>query len=347
MLNKVFRGLGRALVRDPVLTSLAVALMALVIVALIKRAQASREPYWQIEGRKSEWTDDDHKERVYKRCRDGDNLAILQNDDRLDYLGKYTKELLQGECQRGFAEWQKSRGDKGYESVQCKHGPCTSLSLRASRPCLNQAKVACCDENQKNCRPITDGNTRDRQLEKDKWACKESWATCKTDDKDKCYWNKGKCCTVPWGTGSQCANPTPRAANDPEPAPAVVVSGGKRYGSQPAVLYQHKDKGGQEKTVGMNSNISNIEENTSSVYVPHCTVVDLFQKPNYKGKCIRLWGGNAVYNLSNIPFEDNRPDGECVQINAGQYTTNRCENANNDGCWNDSASSLKVWGTEC
>jgi hypothetical protein len=96
----------------------------------------------------------------------------------------------------------------------------------------------------------------------------------------------------------------------------------------------------------VNSEIANLAENTSSVYVPHCTVVDLYSGTNYTGKCARLWGGNHVYNLSNIAFPDGGTD-DCVQVNPGTDITNQCRGSNNTGCWNDSASSVKVWATQC
>lgn len=126
--------------------------------------------------------------------------------------------------------------------------------------------------------------------------------------------------------------PAPTAAPAPTPAPV-----------RNAILYSDRDGGGDATTMAPGEEKSDLKENTSSVFVPDGTVVELYLKKDFKGKCIKLWGGNHTYNLGAIP--DTQGDG-CAQISPGQYTNTVCRStwgSNNDGCWNDSASSVKVY----
>ncbi len=108
-----------------------------------------------------------------------------------------------------------------------------------------------------------------------------------------------------------------------------------------ATFFADVDGQGDQKQIQPGAQEASLKENTSSVYVPHGTVVDLYLKPDFRGKCVRLFGGNHTYNLSHIP-DDQEDNGQCAHINPGQYSTAVCK-INNDGCWNDSASSAKVY----
>lgn len=107
------------------------------------------------------------------------------------------------------------------------------------------------------------------------------------------------------------------------------------YPPGPPVVVVYKDAqfGGLDKTFGVGeySDLGSWGDAISSVRVPHGLKLTLYQKTNFGGKKLELPGGWFHPHLSLFAFDD-----------AGTYIGRDVCGSRNSGCWNDTASSLKV-----
>lgn len=107
----------------------------------------------------------------------------------------------------------------------------------------------------------------------------------------------------------------------PPPGPPVVV------------VYKDAKFEGMDKFFGVGDypDLGSWSDAISSLRVPKGLKLTLYQKTNFEGKKLEMPGGWNHPHLSLFAFDDN-----------GTYIGRDVCGSNNSGCWNDTASSMKV-----
>lgn len=356
--------------RHPIMSIAVVALAVLVATMLFMGREG-----WTFKGEKTELSEQ-HAVRIKELCATGMNFKQIQADPQFEQFAKYTENAAWKACEKGFKvreEGMKSVVESGaVKPEHCKTGKlCPVLTLRSTRPCLNQDGKRCCTQKNKLCRPMQLAGQSNFEYTDRKWAEEdkakygdaagkqaEPWGGCAYTSRvaDNGQWVCPK--QYQYATDveklpgieaqsqeqfyRQCAKsqncadklkkhykdnpPVPAAANAAAANAAPVVEG--------VVAYQHANKQGPSTTFSQVGTMVNLERAyddwISSVYVPAGRQLVIYQKKDGGGKSLTLGPGD--HNLSDYSFP------------GGQKKTGSLDicGMRNNGCWNDSASSVMV-----
>lgn len=365
------RGAWSAVRRHPVISIAVVALVVLVATMLFMGREG-----WTFKGEKTELSEQ-HAKRIRELCATGMNFKQIQADPKFEQFSKYTENAAWKACEAGFKvreEGMKSVESGAFKAEQCKTGKlCPVLTLRATRPCLNQDGKRCCTQKNSRCRPMQLAGQSNFQYTDKKWAEEDK---AKFGDNPVVPWNgcdyvgrvadngqwvcpkqyqhatdveklAGIDSQSPEQRQRQCAK-SPTCANklkkhyQDNPIVPAAANGAQGQGAPvqnvaAVVLFKDADYKGSSVTLGAGSH--NLKDHSfndavTSIQVPAGTKLTVYDDSNNEGHSWTVPGPANWPNTKHITHPGNTDNGGKSACKGGINP--------NSGCWNDRISSIKV-----